>query len=74
MDPDGRLMSELRCNDTRFRGGAESQHTALSKTQSGRALLQQTQAFPSRRNPIRQTGRQLSRIRRTRLNTNLDAL
>jgi len=44
------------------------------RPQSGRTFLQQTQAFPRRRDPIRQTRRQLSRIRQARLNPNLDAL
>jgi transposase len=39
-----------------------------------RALLQQAQALPRRRHPIRQTRRQLPRRRQTRLNPNLAAV
>jgi hypothetical protein len=39
----------------------------LPRPQPGRAVLQQDQAVPSRRDPIRQARRQLSRFRQARL-------
>ena len=69
------LVDALRLRQTHAGPGkySGSQPIPLSLPQPRRALLQQTQAFPSRRNPIGQTRRQLPRLRPTRLNQDLVA-
>jgi transposase len=49
------------------------QPVPLSLSQSGRALLQQTQAFQNCRNPLQQTRRQLPRLSPTRFHQDLVA-